>query len=53
MKIPADVLVEGGGFIVDPMGGPEGAGVSVFHQLHCLVSFLPSCGRLRPDQHES
>ena len=33
-----DESVEGRGFIKDPAGHLEAVGVSVFHQLHCLVS---------------
>lgn len=34
----AKIVAEGRGFIQDPTGSLEAVGVSVFHQLHCLVS---------------
>ena len=39
-----DSVAEGMGFIEDQTGHLETVGVSVFHQLHCLVSISFSRG---------
>ena len=37
IKAPVTEYLEGTGYIADPQGQVEVVGISMFHQLHCLV----------------